>query len=181
MGGWTGARTRLGCSSSPSASDCLKRQLQRVVVRPTRITKATAPDLIAAHGVGPDTASTLLISAGDNPHRLHSESSWAALLGGKSAPNHRPVEAGDDEGPPVAFHFENVHKSGDNELLERLNDLVPSTARRRAAVDTPERVEHVHVEPAGGQLDRGRVERAALAVELEDGCVGLVLERGRSG
>ena len=55
-------------------------------MRLTRITKATAPDLIAAHGVGPDTASTLLISAGENPHRLHSKSSWAALLGSNPIP-----------------------------------------------------------------------------------------------
>ncbi len=57
-----------------------------MVARLTRITKATAPDMIAVHGVGPDTASTLLISAGDNPHRLHSESSWAALLGSNPIP-----------------------------------------------------------------------------------------------
>ncbi len=55
-------------------------------MRLTRITTATAPDMIAAHGVGPDTASTLLIATGDNPHRLHNESSWAALLGSSPIP-----------------------------------------------------------------------------------------------
>ncbi|MFI6149910.1 transposase [Streptomyces sp. NPDC051109] len=37
--------------------------------------------LLACYGVGPDTAATLLIAAGDNPERLHSEASFAALCG----------------------------------------------------------------------------------------------------
>ncbi|MCH8992277.1 MAG: IS110 family transposase, partial [Acidobacteria bacterium] len=40
-----------------------------------------APDLVALHGVGTDTAATLLVAAGDNPDRLHSEGSWAHLCG----------------------------------------------------------------------------------------------------
>ncbi|MET9603329.1 IS110 family transposase [Streptomyces sp. NPDC006459] len=39
------------------------------------------PQLLACYGVGPDTAATLLIAAGDNPERLHSEPSFAALCG----------------------------------------------------------------------------------------------------
>ena len=39
------------------------------------------PALLAAHGVGPDTAAALLIAAGDNPQRLHSDASFAALCG----------------------------------------------------------------------------------------------------
>jgi transposase len=40
-----------------------------------------APDLLAVHGVGPDIAGQLLITAGDNPERLKSEASFAALCG----------------------------------------------------------------------------------------------------
>lgn len=43
------------------------------------IIDATAPDLVARHGVGYDTAGQLLVTAGDNPERLHSEKSFAAL------------------------------------------------------------------------------------------------------
>lgn len=39
------------------------------------------PGLRAAHGVGPDTAAALLITAGLNPHRLRSEAAFAALCG----------------------------------------------------------------------------------------------------
>jgi transposase len=39
------------------------------------------PRLLTRRGVGPDNAATLLITAGDNPDRLHSEASFAALCG----------------------------------------------------------------------------------------------------
>ena len=40
-----------------------------------------APGLLRLHGVGVDTAALLLITAGDHPERLRSESSWAHLCG----------------------------------------------------------------------------------------------------
>ena len=42
---------------------------------------ATAPELLSLFGVGPDTAAALLVAAGDNPERLHSEAAWAHLCG----------------------------------------------------------------------------------------------------
>ncbi|MGH9116999.1 MAG: IS110 family transposase [Acidimicrobiales bacterium] len=42
---------------------------------------ATAPSLLGLHGVGVDTAATLLVAAGDNPGRLRSEAAWAHLCG----------------------------------------------------------------------------------------------------
>jgi transposase len=42
---------------------------------------ATAPALLGVHGVGVDTAATLLVTAGDNPERLRSEAAWAHLCG----------------------------------------------------------------------------------------------------
>ena len=39
------------------------------------------PVLLEQPGVGPDTAATLLIAAGDNPHRLATDASFAALCG----------------------------------------------------------------------------------------------------
>jgi transposase len=41
----------------------------------------TAPTLLECHGVGVDTAASLLVTAGDNPERLRSEGSWAHLCG----------------------------------------------------------------------------------------------------
>lgn len=45
------------------------------------IVTAHAPALLAEYGLGPDTAAALLITAGDNPDRLHSEAGFAALCG----------------------------------------------------------------------------------------------------
>lgn len=45
------------------------------------------PALLAARGVGPEVAATLLVTAGDNPHRMSSEAAFAALCGAS------PVEA----------------------------------------------------------------------------------------
>ena len=42
---------------------------------------ATVPDLLELFGVGPDTAAALVMAAGDNPERLHSEGAWAHLCG----------------------------------------------------------------------------------------------------
>jgi transposase len=52
----------------------LTRQLHTLVV-------AAAPQLLAEQGVGTHVAATLLVTAGDNPERLHSESSFAHLCG----------------------------------------------------------------------------------------------------
>ena len=41
----------------------------------------TAPELLAVMGLGADTASALLVAAGDNPERLRSEATFAHLCG----------------------------------------------------------------------------------------------------
>ncbi len=64
----------------------LDAQIKSTVVRLKRITDELAPDLVAMHGVGPDTASTLLLTAGDNPDRLRSERSFASLTGSCPVP-----------------------------------------------------------------------------------------------
>ncbi|WP_405087871.1 transposase [Microbispora sp. NBC_01389] len=68
----------------------------------TQIITGCAPRLLERHGVGPDTAACLLITAGDNPDRLNSEAAFAALCGvnpieassGKTA-RHRLNRGGD--------------------------------------------------------------------------------------
>jgi len=54
--------------------DELKRRLAGLV-------QSHAPQLLERVGVGPDSAITLLITAGDNPERLADEASFAALCG----------------------------------------------------------------------------------------------------
>ncbi|KJF24539.1 MULTISPECIES: IS110 family transposase [unclassified Rhodococcus (in: high G+C Gram-positive bacteria)] len=47
----------------------------------TELTRTANPALLATPGVGVDSASALLVTAGDNPERLRSEASFAALCG----------------------------------------------------------------------------------------------------
>jgi transposase len=54
------------------------RQLERLI---TDEVNATRPELLDQFGVGHDSAAILLIAAGDNPERLRTEASFAALCG----------------------------------------------------------------------------------------------------
>ena len=47
---------------------------------------ALNPDLLARQGVGVDGAGQLLVTAGDNPARIHSEAAFAALTGTSPVP-----------------------------------------------------------------------------------------------
>ncbi len=73
---------------------------------------ATAPSLLELHGVGLDSAATLLVTAGDNPDRLNSEGSWAHLCGvaplpastGKT-PRHRLNRGGDRQANAALYRI----------------------------------------------------------------------------
>jgi transposase len=66
------------------------------------LVQAINPALSAAHGVGPEVAGQLLVTAGDNPHRLRTEAAFAMLCGVAPLPassgktrRHRLNRAGD--------------------------------------------------------------------------------------
>lgn len=59
----------------------LKEEIANLDAAMARLTKIAAPRLLARCGIGPQTAAILLIAAGDNPERLHSEAALAALCG----------------------------------------------------------------------------------------------------
>ncbi|MEJ8662253.1 transposase [Streptomyces halotolerans] len=83
------------CADLPDAGDAavftlrlLARRIQQLTAEvkelARRVTKAVGrchPQLLDIIGVGPDSAAALLIAAGDNPERLASEASFAALCG----------------------------------------------------------------------------------------------------
>jgi len=59
----------------------LEDETARIDAVLSELVTATAPSLLALHGVGIDTASALLVAAGDNPERLRSEAAWAHMCG----------------------------------------------------------------------------------------------------
>ena len=94
------ARLRPGAGCDPvlaaakQALRCLARRHQALTAEIKhldtelrRLCERANPALLSACGVGAETAASLLVAAGDNPERMHSEASFAALCGTS------PVEA----------------------------------------------------------------------------------------
>ena len=57
----------------------LSQEIRNLKAELVQLIGTASPALINIVGVGPDTAATLLIAAGSNPDRLHSEVAFAAL------------------------------------------------------------------------------------------------------
>jgi transposase len=77
------------------------------------LTARHAPKLRDLHGVGPDCAAALLIAAGDNPRRLHSEAAFAALCGTS------PVEASSGK-----TRRHRLNRGGDRQANDALHRVV---------------------------------------------------------
>jgi transposase len=80
---------------------CLKALVTRI-----------APTTSALHGIGPGRTAQLLLTAGDNPDRVHSEAAFAALTGvapidcssGHTQDHHRLSRAGDRQANSVLYY-----------------------------------------------------------------------------
>nr|WSY48864.1 IS110 family transposase [Streptomyces sp. NBC_00886] len=59
----------------------LRQEVTEPGRRMTAAVRASTPSPLERLGIGPDSAAALLITAGDNPERLSSEASFAALCG----------------------------------------------------------------------------------------------------
>lgn len=82
------------------------------------LTVATAPTLVALNGAGTQTASVLLVAAGDNPDRLHSPASFVALCGAS------PLDASSGR-----QHRHRLNRGGDRQANAALYIIVISRLR----------------------------------------------------
>jgi transposase len=81
----------------------LDTDIKRLSSQITQLVEQHAPALTALHGVGAEIAGQLLITAGDNPERMTTETSFAKLCGaapqpassGKTTGRHRLSRGGD--------------------------------------------------------------------------------------
>ena len=73
------AATKAAVSSLAHRIQSLEREIAALDELLAPLLADTAPELLGLFGVGPDTAVALLVAAGDNPERLHSEAAWAHL------------------------------------------------------------------------------------------------------
>ena len=69
------------CAPWPAATRLSPRRSSTLDAELRRLCERANPALLGACGVGAETAAALLVAAGDNPERLRSEASFAALCG----------------------------------------------------------------------------------------------------
>ena len=81
------AATKASLSSLAHRISALDDELAALDERIEALLEATVPELLGLFGVGPDTAAALVMAAGDNPERLHSEAAWAHLCGVSPIPD----------------------------------------------------------------------------------------------
>ena len=93
-----------------------------------QLTRRAAPALVSIFGVGPDTAAALLISAGSNPQRIHSEAAFAALCGVNPIPassgktnRHRLNRGGDRQANAALYRVVLVRLSHDLRTREYMH------------------------------------------------------------
>ncbi|MFG2797919.1 IS110 family RNA-guided transposase [Streptomyces pseudovenezuelae] len=91
----------------------LSEEIRDVEARLTRLVERHAPQLLDVVGIGPDTAVALLITVGDNPERLASEASFAALCGVS------PVERSSGR-----RQFRRLNRGGDRQANAALHRIV---------------------------------------------------------
>lgn len=77
---------RLGLKELASRWQALNAQIERLDRHLDVLVAATAPALVGVFGVGTHTAAALLVCAGDNPERLKTSASFAALCGVNPVP-----------------------------------------------------------------------------------------------
>ena len=109
-----------GCKALAQRVEYLDRQIKDLTAQLDTMVASLNPGLRAAHGLGPDTAAQLLITAGMNPHRLRSEAAFAALCGTAPVPassgkttRHRLSRGGDRSANNALYRIALVRMSND--------------------------------------------------------------------
>jgi len=75
------AATMLALRTVAQRYQTLDEEITILTAELDRLVAAAAPKLVALFGAGQDSAGALLVAAGDNPDRLHSEAAFSMLCG----------------------------------------------------------------------------------------------------
>jgi transposase len=75
------AATKQALRSLAIRYEALEAEIKILDPELNRLTSDVAPGLVELFGVGPEVAAALLVAAGDNPERIHSEAAFAHLCG----------------------------------------------------------------------------------------------------
>ncbi len=136
------AATKASLSSLARRVADLDEEIAQLDARLTPLLRATAPELLGVYGVGLDTAATLLVTAGDNPERLHSEAAWAHLCGvapvpansGKVVKRFRLSRGGDRQANAALWHIVITRLASDPETQAYLERRVKDGRSKSEAI-----------------------------------------------
>jgi transposase len=110
--------TRLAMRSLARRIQTLTVEIDQLEHQRNRLVDAAAPQLLQVKGVGHHAAASLLITAGDNPDRLHSEAAFARLCA--AAPV--PVASG-------RSHRHRLSRGGDRQANRALHTIAVTRIR----------------------------------------------------
>jgi transposase len=136
------AATKSSLSSLARRVRFLSAELVALDEQIAALVAAAAPDLLALFGLGPDTAASLLVAAGDNPERLRSEAAWARLCGvapmradsGKVQGHHRLDAGGDRQANSALWRIVMVRIAHDPETTAYFERRVKEGRTKRDVI-----------------------------------------------
>lgn len=102
--------TKTSLRSAARRWEHLNREDVDLTEQITALVSHEAPELLEVFGVGPDVAAALLVTVGDNPDRMRTEASFAALCGISPIPassgktNRHRLNRGGDRQANAALH-----------------------------------------------------------------------------
>ena len=141
------AATKASLSSLAHRICALDDELAEFDERIEALLVATVPELLGLFGVGPDSAAALVMAAGDNPERLHSEAAWAHLCGvspipadsGKSSGHLRHHQGGDRQANSALWRIVMVRIAHDPETTLYFERRVKEGRTKRDVIRIPKR------------------------------------------
>ena len=158
------AATKASLSSLAHRIESLDVELAELDERIEALLVATVPDLLDLFGVGPDTAAALVMAAGDNPERLHSEAAWAHLCGVAPVPAARARPAAGSR-PTTAVTARPTARCGESSWCASRTTPRPSLLRATSQGGQDQARGHPHLEalcrPRGLSLPASRLDPRA--------------------
>jgi transposase len=136
------AATKASIASLAHRVQALEAEIAELDEMIDSLLAAVAPELLAIFGVGPDAAAALLVTAGDNPERLHSEAAWAHLCGvapipassGKTNGRYRLDRGGDRQANSALWRIVMTRIAHDPETKEYFERKVKEGRSKRDVI-----------------------------------------------
>jgi len=153
--------TKTSLTSPAHRVQALDEEIAELETMIEHLVAETAPELLERFGIGPDTAASLLVAAGDNPERLRSEAAWAHLCGaapipassGKTSGRHRLDNGGDRQANSALWRIVMVRIAHDPRTTAYFERRVKDGLSKRDAIRHPEALRR----PRGVSLPASRL------------------------